>query len=156
MNEDKIKEDGVKPLLEILGQVADMFPAQAIPKTTLKGSDKEDIAGTILFLAKLGVTSLVALGAGADDKDPDEVVVQVAPPYRIGLPAKDYYTDDSVVQKYENALSQVIQQLHTSHDGTGRFLASNKSDAHGVVEFEKKLAAASPDAEDQNDVTVRF
>lgn len=109
-----------------------------------------------MFLAKLGVTSLVSLGAGADDKDPDEVVVQVSPPYRIGLPAKDYYTDSSVVEKYEDALSQVIDKLYSSHQGSESTLGKSKSKAHGVVEFEKKLAAASPDAEERDDVTVRF
>lgn len=154
MNEDKIKSDGVKPLLEILHQVADMFPVNTTTKAVSPKTNKDDLADTILYLSKLGVTSLVALGAGADDKDPDEVIVQVSPPYRIGLPAKDYYTDNSIVKKYEDALSQVIEKLRATHQSTEDFLAYSKSNAHEVVKLEKKLAAASPDAEDRDDVTV--
>jgi endothelin-converting enzyme len=142
MDEDTIKKEGVAPLMEILHQIADMFPAQS-----LSSDDSKEMAETILYLAKLGVPALISSGAGADDRDPDTVVVQVSSPWRIGLPAKDYYKDGNVVKKYENALTQVMTSLYPDH----------KHDyAHDVVEFEKKLAAASPDAEDMNDVTVSY
>ena len=148
MDEDKIKKDGATPLMNILSQITDMFPTQEsanMKRSLLTSKDTDETAETILFLAKLGVSALVSSGAGADDRDPDTVVVQVSSPWRIGLPAKDYYKDDNVVKKYEDALSQVIRLLYPDH----------KHDyAQDVVEFEKKLAAASPDAEDQSDVTV--
>jgi endothelin-converting enzyme len=148
MDEDTIRKDGVNPLMDILSQISDMFPTQVsadIKSNSLTGEDTDAMAETILFLAKLGVPALVSSGAGADDTDPDTVVVQVSSPWRIGLPAKDYYKDDSVVKKYEDALAQVITSLYPDQ---------KHSHAHDVVEFEKKLAAASPDAEDQSDVTV--
>lgn len=148
MDEDDIMKNGVAPLMDILQQVVDMFPTRALGHLTpspMTNDDTSEMAETILYLAKLGVPALISSGAGADDRDPDTVVVQVSSPWRIGLPAKDYYKDDGVVKKYEDALSQVIAALYPDH----------KHDyAHEVVEFEKKLAAASPDAEDMNDVTV--
>ena len=105
----------------------------------------------------MGVSALVSSGAGADDKDPDVVVVQVSPPYRIGLPAKDYYKDEAVVQKYESALSQVLQEISQNNlEHNAMFPGSSKDLAHEVVELEKKLASASPDAEDQDDVTKYY
>ena len=173
MDEDTIKKEGIKPLQEILHQVADMFPVKesAFRKTSLlEQKDEEDLADTVLYLQKIGVSSLISCGAGADDKDPDVVVVQAAPPYRVGLPAKDYYSNDDVVKKYEAAVAQVIENLHPKHKdenatqhaqwmeakGHDSIAARGKSKdfAHDVVEFEKKLAAASPDAEDRDDVTV--
>jgi endothelin-converting enzyme len=174
MDESTIKKAGIKPLVEILHQIADIFPATnpAVGKRTALTADKdnEDIATTILFLSKLGVSALVSLGAGADDKDPDTVVVQASPPRRIGLPAKDYYEDSKVVEKYKKTLAQIIASLHPIHKADDAlsvvdFIELSSQDdivvversedyAEKVVEFEKKLAAASPDAEDSNDVTV--
>lgn len=173
MNEDTIKQAGIKPLVEVLHQVADMFPVKEFAfdrRTPLVAKDSKDIAETILYLEKLGVSALVSSGAGADDKDPDTVVVQVSPPYRIGLPAKDYYSDASVLKKYEDTLAAIISNLHPDHKDENATLhaewmkskghkkiaarGDSKNYAYGVVEFEKKLAAASPDAEDRDDVTV--
>jgi endothelin-converting enzyme len=173
MDEETIKKDGIKPLLDILHQVADMFPVEESAfrkKTPLESKDEGNIADTMLYLSKIGVSSLVSCGAGADDKDPDVVVVQCSPPYRIGLPAKDYYSDEDVVKKYEATVAQVIENLHPNHKhenatlharwmesgGHTKVAARGKSKdyAHDVIEFEKKLAAASPDAEDRDDVTV--
>lgn len=105
------------------------------------------LSDAILHLSKLGVTALVSTGTGADDKDPDTVVVSVSNPYRIGLPAKELYGDENTLKKYEEVITQVISALEVSaSDGIEIY--------HGVVEFEKQLAAASPDAEDSNDVEV--
>lgn len=109
MDEETIKKAGLKPLMEILHSVAEMYP------TWNTGSaDSKAMSDTILFLAKLGISSLVSIGTGADDKDPDTVVVTAGPPYRIGLPAKDYYSDSSVVKKYEDVLVEIAQNLHPS------------------------------------------
>jgi endothelin-converting enzyme len=174
MDESTIKKAGVKPLVEILHQIADIFPVTnpTVGKRTALTTDKgnEDIATTILYLAKLGVPALVVFGAGADDKDPDTVVVQASPPRRIGLPAKDYYEDSKVVEKYKKTLAQIIAGLHPNPKADNALSAVDwielssqdniaviertEDYAEEVVEFEKKLAAASPDAEDSNDVTV--
>lgn len=101
----------------------------------------------MLHLSKLGVTALLAIGTGADDKDPDTVVVSVAAPYRVGLPAKELYGDEKILKRYEEVASQVIPALVPRSN-------SVSDDYHGLIEFEKKLAAASPDSEDRDDVTV--
>ncbi|KAE8452493.1 hypothetical protein EG329_000395 [Mollisiaceae sp. DMI_Dod_QoI] len=175
MDEEAIKKVGVKPLTELLHQVADFFPVTESAfstRTPLGEIDSEDIAETVLYLSKLGVTALVSSGAGADDKDPDTVIVQVSPPYRIGLPAKDYYSDSTVLQKYEETLTAIIANLHPDHKHENATVhtewmkvkgheniaarGEGKNYAHDVVEFEKKLAAASPDAEDRDDVTQYY
>jgi endothelin-converting enzyme len=172
MDEEAIKKKGIKPLQEILHQVADMFPVTESAfrkRTALQSKDEEDLSETILYLAKIGVPALVSCGAVADDKDPDVVVVQCSPPYSIGLPAKDYYSDDDVMQKYEDAVAQVIDNIHPDHENStllARWMGSGRQSvaaqgrsadfAHDVVEFEKHLAVASPDAEDRDDVTVSF
>jgi endothelin-converting enzyme len=153
MNEDAIKQEGAKPLLKLLESIVTTFPAT--PSSARGG---EDISDAIDLLARLGVSALIALGTGADDKDPDVVVVQVAAPYTIGLPAKDYYTDESVLRSYEATLADVLEALNRE-SSFGSDASSIKFDqirksAHDVIEFEKKLAAASPNAEDRDAVDV--
>lgn len=76
----------------------------------------------------------------------ENVVISVFPPRRIGLPSKEYYKDSKVVKQYEDTLTQIADALHPDD--------KNREASHAVIEFEKKLAAASPDAEDADDVTV--
>lgn len=146
MDEDLIRDAGLKPLREILHEVADMFSAKSDETQIQKKSDLGDV---IEFLQKLGVSALISVGVGADDKDPDTVVVQASPPYSIGLPAKDYYGDGAVVKKYEDTLTAVLGNIYPDH-------GNSKNLSRAVVELEKKLAAASPDAEDRDDVTQYY
>lgn len=139
LDEDTIRKLGTEPISRALNETTHKFYMDADHETAL--------SDTILHLAKLGVTALVSAGTGADDKDPDTVVVSVSAPYRIGLPAKELYEDEKVVSKYEKVASQVISALYPS--------SAHHSDVyHDLVKFEKRLAAASPDAEDRDDVEV--
>lgn len=174
MDEDTIKKAGVKPLMEVIHQIADIFPVTESAfhrRTPLVGNDKDDIPDVLFFLNKLGLSPLISLGAGADDKDPDVVVIQASPPWRIGLPAKNYYKDPNVLKEYKETVAQVIENIHPNHkrenatlhaewmrsNGHDKIAARGtpKDSADEVVEFERQLAAASPDPEDAQDVTVR-
>ena len=73
-------------------------------------------------------------------------MISVFPPRRIGLPSKEYYNDSKVVKQYEDTITQIAEALHPSD--------RSRADARDLIEFEKELAAASPDAEDADDVTV--
>jgi endothelin-converting enzyme len=173
MDEDTIKKAGIKPLIEVIHQIADIFPVVESAfqrRTPLLGRDKDDIPDVLFFLNKLGLSPLISLGAGADDKDPDVVVIQASPPWRIGLPAKNYYEDPSVLKDYKETVAQVIENVDPDHkrenatlhaewmrsNGHGKIAArgTSKNSADEVVEFERQLAAASPDPEDSQDVTV--
>lgn len=149
MDEDTIRRVGVAPLMEILDEIKGIFPTQqvAFQRNLLTSNDSDEMADAILYLAKLGVPALISPGTGADDRDPDTVIVSVSSPWRIGLPAKDYYTDESILKKYEEALVLVMAVLYPDQKDAHDL-------AHGVMGFEKQLAAASPDADNMNDVTV--
>lgn len=145
LDEDTIKKYGVTPLLEILNETSSRLSAQSCPNSKAI-SEQNALADTVLYLANLGVSAFAAPFTGADDRDPDTVIISVSAPYRIGLPAKELYKDEKIVSKYETVASEVITALYEHSD--------HKVDSHALVEFEKKLAAASPDAEDRDDVTV--
>jgi len=173
MDEATIKKAGIKPLMELVHEVADMFPvseSSSQGRNSITVADKKELSNVLILLAKWGVMPIVAVGASADDKDPDKVVVVASDPSRIGLPAKDYYLDSSVVEMYQNMLEEEIGLLHPDHKDENATLHSSwmKSTGHSkvaarggakfyaqaVVDFEKKLAAATPDEADRNDVTV--
>lgn len=97
-------------------------------------------------------------------------MIIVISPDGLGLPSKEYYENTNLVDKYEDVLSQVIGALlpdhkddnetlratWAQHSGDPRVAARGQSGilARKVVEFEMELAAATPEAEDGNDVTV--
>lgn len=173
MDEDAVKKVGLQPLRDILHQVEDLYPIKESAfreRSFVSAEDSKDLGTTVIFLSKLGISALLSFGAGADDKDPDSVAVQASPPWRIGLPAKELYGDAAVTEKYESVISEVLAVLHPNHSDENTTLHAEwmRSNSHGnmasrvqseglaheIVELEKKLAAASPKAEDANDVTV--
>lgn len=147
LNEDIIKKAGTAPLVDVAKEILHSFPVT--DSGSIVATDDKSLKDTVLYLAKLGITSLVATGTGADDTDPDTVVVSIAAPYRIGLPAKERYEDEKVVARYKNVLSQVLSALFPEQ-------GISNSTVDDVVAFEKKLAASSPDAEERDDVTKYY
>lgn len=106
----------------------------------------------MLYLAELGIDSLLEAGPEADAKDPDTVIVYLGAPDPVGLPAKEYYTDEDQVRQYTDVISQVFSALGSDNND----FKIDSSLAESVVEFEKKIAAATPDEEDLNDITVSY
>ena len=131
LDEDKIKSLGAKPLLKVLEEIKQAYP-------------EGDAAS---LLARYGVTGLIATGTGADDRDPDTVVVSVAAPYSFGLPSKERYEDDKLVKKYRDVTVEVLLALYPD---------AKEESFSKIIDFEKQLAAASPSEEDREDVTKYY
>jgi endothelin-converting enzyme len=131
LDEDTIKSFGVEPLLKVLSEIKQAYP-------------EGDAAA---LLARYGVTGLIATGTGADDRDPDTVVVSVAAPYSFGLPSKERYEDEKLVEKYRGVTVKVLSALYPD---------AKEESFSNIIDFEKKLAAASPSTEDREDVTKYY
>lgn len=63
MDEKKIKEIGVSPLLGALRKIADLFPA-ADPESRPAAFQENKLSNTIIYLESIGVTALVDFGIG--------------------------------------------------------------------------------------------
>ncbi|KAF2443913.1 peptidase family M13 [Karstenula rhodostoma CBS 690.94] len=137
LDEDKIKGVGAGPLLEVLDGIKNTYTAD-------KAASPKDV---ILLLAKYGVSALITAGTGADDRDPDTVVVSVSAPWSFGLPSKERYKDKKLVEKYRAVAIEVLGNLYPEED---------KETYSKVIDLEKKLAAASPPTEDREDVTKYY
>ncbi|KAI0541706.1 peptidase family M13 [Xylaria digitata] len=149
MNETTLKEIGVKPLIELIGKVAQSFPIG--DEELLQPGDYAKLSDTILLLEQLQVTSFESLYTGADDKNPDVVIVQ-AMPAGYNLPSPQYYGDDDTVKQYQAMLEQIFSSLLPT--ATARKDATKL--AQSVVELEKKIAALTPPPEDRQDVTKYY
>ncbi|KAH7127236.1 peptidase family M13 [Dendryphion nanum] len=143
LDEDKIKSIGVEPLIKVLDEIKKACPV--VESAT--ASDPSSTKDAILLLAKYGVSALISSGTGADDRDPDTVVVSVAPPWSFGLPSKERYEDDRLVEKYRSVVVQVLSALYPE---------KNKEVFAEVIDLEKKLAAASPSTAEREDVTYYY
>lgn len=137
LNEDKIKSVGAEPLLKSIKEFKEIYPSSNGGEHSLKDA--------ILQLAKYGVSGLVSAGTGADDTDPDTVVISVSAPWSFGLPSKERYEDEKLVEKYRGVAVEVLTALDSDQ---------KKEVFEGIIDLEKKLAAASPSTEEREDVTV--
>ncbi|KAI1657459.1 endothelin-converting enzyme 1 [Daldinia decipiens] len=153
LDEETLQKVGVKPLIDLINQVATSFPVSDAygGDSPLKETDYAALSDTILLLEKLGVSSFVGLTAGADDKNPDVVIVQ-AYPAGLTLPSPEYYQDNDTVSKYETMLGEIFTGLLPSTSSK----SSAKELAQSVIELEKKIAAVTPPPEDQSDVTKYY
>lgn len=137
LDEDKIKSVGIEPLLEVLDGV----------KNASSVAEAGSLKDVILHLSKYGVSTLITTGTGADDRDPDKVVVSVSAPWTFGLPSKERYEDEKLVEKYRAVAVKVLQALYPQE---------TDETYSKVIDLEQKLAAASPSNQDRQDVTKYY
>ncbi|KAI0518184.1 peptidase family M13 [Xylaria bambusicola] len=154
MNEATLKQIGVGPLTDLISQVAQSFPVDDASYETDEIPQLEDyskLSDTILLLEQLGVASFEGLYTGADDKNPDVVIIQ-AMPAGYNLPSPEYYEDNDTVEQYQAMLEQVFSSLLPTV--TSKKSATKLS--RSVVALEKKIAALTPPPEDRQDVTKYY
>ncbi|KAI1297361.1 peptidase family M13 [Xylaria venustula] len=154
MNEATLKAIGLDPLTELISKVAQSFPVDDQTYDTeglVQSEDYVKLSDAILLLEQLEVSTFEGLFTGADDKNPDVVIIQ-AMPGGYNLPSPEYYRDNDTVKQYEVMLEQVFASLLPT-------AASRKSAAKlakSVVELEKQIAALTPPPEDMQDVTKYY
>ncbi len=177
MDEDRLKKIGSEPLLNILLKIEDLFPAtrphhefKSFPKLLhqsqkgLKYDEENQLSTTVAYLISVGVTSLVSFSVSADDKDPDSVVLSMTAPRRPGLPSKEYYQDVKMLESYSSTIGQVLESLlrETMQNATGSSKNGNDLNMYNeglvkaLVDFETKLAGATPPEEEAEDVTQYY
>lgn len=100
--------------------------------------------------------------------DPDTVVISVSAPQQLGLPSKEYYKNKDTVASYAKTIGEVLEALlheaeHNSTTSTPlqileqtRYGSNREELVRALVDFETKLAEASPDLEDAQDVTKYY
>ena len=94
-------------------------------------------------------------------------MVSIGAPWQPGLPSKEYYKDEDVVQSYANTIGQVLEALLKEASPNSTDIATEKRRkpqldirngdlVQSLINFETKLAEATPDTEDRQDVTKYY
>ncbi|KAL8831777.1 MAG: hypothetical protein Q9191_000663 [Dirinaria sp. TL-2023a] len=176
LDEKRLRLVGAEPLLEVLKQIEKLFPAkrphssESFPNSilqaqkSLKYDGENRLSTTIAYLISIGVEALVSFQVGADDKDPDTVILSLNAPRRPGLPSKEYYDDLDVLVNYASTINQVLDALlrEATPNSTlienlsGGFHKNSEELVADLMEFEARLAAATPSEEEAEDVTQYY
>ncbi|KAJ2898758.1 hypothetical protein MKZ38_003668 [Zalerion maritima] len=132
MDMSAIEETGSEPLSLILQDLIDIYPDN--------NSDKSWFAEANLYFERLAWGTVLNIGPGLDDMNPETLVINIFPPSLVTLPANHYYLDEKVTAAYTHAIK----------DSLFAILPGNTSDeeastrAANLVEFEAFLARAAP------------
>ncbi|KAL9136576.1 MAG: hypothetical protein Q9175_002214 [Cornicularia normoerica] len=174
MDEEVIKDVGSTPLLDVLRKVEELFPATRpdinfplLKPMNQKGlliEGENQLSKTLTYLTSIGLGSLISFYVTADDKDPDVIVPFIAAPRQPGLPTKEYYKDPELVVRYAKTIGHVLEALLAeaksgSRPLTGLWTQISTESAElveSIVVLESKLAQATPDEEDAEDVTKYY
>ncbi|KAG0057100.1 hypothetical protein BGZ83_001534 [Gryganskiella cystojenkinii] len=168
MDQDRLTQLGRKPLEDEIQQVLKLFP---VTESDLKAQqdqnqlevvgiaavDKESLSKTLAYFNKMGIDTLVGLSVGQDLKVPSKNVLSVTEG-GLGLPAKDYYLDKAIIEKYQDTVRRMLSLIFGPHrQGNAGAVAVPETDdrwttiAKDVVDFETKLAGIGTGVDDLYD-----
>ena len=176
LDEERLRQIGAEPLLQVLQKIEKLFPAkrpdssESIPtlilqaQKSLLSNSENQLSTTVAYLISIGVEPFVSFQVGADDKDPDTVVLSLNAPRRPGLPSKEYYNDLDVLVSYASTINQVLEALLQEATPNSTLVESLSGGFHKdseelvaeLLEFESRLAAATPSEEEAEDVTQYY
>ena len=177
MDEERIKNFGSGPLLDVLRTIQELFPASnphrmsgpfpRLETQQQKGlvyMGENQLSTTVSYLTSIGINSIISFGVGADDRNPDSVVLSLTAPRQPGLPSKEYYKDAELVKTYGEVIGQVLEGLlHEAYPNStlpalkpSRMFHRSEDLVRAIVGLETKLAMATPDTEDAEDVTKYY
>ncbi|KAK8166406.1 endothelin-converting enzyme [Phyllosticta citrichinensis] len=140
LDEDLLKEVGVKPVKDIL---------DAVPKPD---SGKYETTGgltdILITLHRLGVYPLVSTDTGSDRKTPDVVTIYINHGGK-GLPSKEYYNKTDVQANYTRTIAEMFD-IFLGDSGTHGEMSKQ------VFELERRIAFAQLDPEQERNVDLTY
>jgi hypothetical protein len=132
MNEDAIKEYGTTPVKEVLERFATVFPRKG---PSFSEKTKDELTKTIIWLQKNGVSGIIESDTGADDKNPDTVIIQLGSS-ELSM-GKAYYKKPGTVK---NLTTAVVGMKKIMDSGKPLFDAPiTESDRPALEEYGKNV-----------------
>lgn len=174
MNETLLKDVASGALIKVLKHLGKLYPGHSPAHGALPGvvsaeqnvleDDPDELTAAVNSLTNIGVETILSMYVGADDRDPATNVIFLNAPNSPGLPSKEYYNDKDIVKKYGVVIGQVLDSLlHEAHpkgaassSDDGLYSVFNSEVVKDVLDFEMKLANATPSTEDAEDVTKSY
>ena len=153
MNETAIQLVGNDPLLEVLKGLQDIDKSREVT-----------ITAGVEYLMGLGQSALIGMGVSEDDRNPDQQIVFLSEP-SLGLGSKPYYKDEQKVTLYKETITAVLTRLDQAENTricpqselcSQLSSFTEPSAVQSLIEFESKIAAATPDTEKSQDPTFYY
>lgn len=135
MDTEKVESEGLEPLKDELSRIDAMDDLESLRKEAAR-----------LHLRGVGV--LFSIGSGQDFKDSEQVIGQVFQG-GLGLPDRDYYTNDD--ERSKKIREQYVEHLQKMLQLSGYPEEKAKASATRIMELETSLAEASMKNTDMRD-----
>ncbi|KAI0647206.1 Metalloprotease [Trametes meyenii] len=114
LNEDTLNDIGERPLQVVAKEIRDLFRGKTTVVDALdKGNDKERarLTATVAYLHSRAIGALFSYEIEGDvGNDPNLLTLWISQP-DLGLPSKEYYEEESIVELYENVLERLLLSL---------------------------------------------
>ncbi|KAK8434753.1 endothelin-converting enzyme [Phyllosticta citricarpa] len=140
LNEDLLKEIGVKPVKELL----DALPKPDSGKYETTGG----LTDILITLHRLGVYPLVKASTSSDRKTPDVVAIYLNNG-GMGLPSKEYYNKTDVQANYTRTIAEMFD-IFLGNSGTHGEISKQ------VFDLEHRIALAQLDPEQERNVDLTY
>ncbi|RUS29055.1 hypothetical protein BC938DRAFT_481118 [Jimgerdemannia flammicorona] len=191
LNETLIDDLGVQPLLPILKEIVDRFPIREYDLTFSVAADSNgttedtirppthaqpwsaNLTHTLAALVNYGVNPLFGFYVDADAKNPELNALYLSQS-GLGLPSKEYYLEEDVVEVYVSVVQDVLKLVFSNEENMvavyGEAILEEQATVEGsaslwggvgpdrtnfmakrIVDFEKRLAKISKTNEELSD-----
>ncbi|KAI0093561.1 Metalloprotease [Irpex rosettiformis] len=110
MNEDLLDARGADPLLHIVRNIRKLFEGEERVNSIQddKQKQRKGLTAAVAYLHTRGITALFDTDIEGDaGKDPNDMTLWFSQP-SLGLPAKEYYEEESVVEVYTSTLERLL------------------------------------------------
>jgi len=147
MNEEAIKEYGTQPVNDILAKFEMVFPRKG---PALSEKTRDELTKTIIWLRQNAVSGMISADTGADDKNPDTVVIALGTS-ELAM-GKAYYKKPGTVKDLTTAVAgmkRVMDSGKPLFDApiTEADKPALEEYARNAVEFELTIAQNIPEPE---------
>ncbi|MBV9959186.1 MAG: M13 family metallopeptidase, partial [Acidobacteria bacterium] len=147
-NEQKIGDFYASCMSEAQIEAAGMQPIMPELKAIDKIKDLRSLQAEVARLHSYGVGAMFGFGSLQDAKN-SKMVIAVAVQGGLGLPDRDFYTDDS--DKMKETRAEYVKHMTNMFQLMGEDAAKAAADANTVMMIETKLARASMTNVEQRD-----
>ncbi|KAI0709419.1 Metalloprotease [Earliella scabrosa] len=146
MDEDNLDEIGETPLREMAQTIRELFRGKTTVVDAEKTSaekDRERLTATVAFLHSRGIDALFDYSIDGDaGKDPNFMTLWLSQA-DLGLPSKEYYEEESIVELYRNVLERLLITLDDEEDDLVESIVVI-DESSGLVVHEERLRVWPP------------
>ncbi|KAI0363474.1 Metalloprotease [Pilatotrama ljubarskyi] len=119
MDEDKLNDIGEKPLADMAKTIRELYRGKTTVIDSLASKDEKQrarLTATVAYLHSRAIDALFSYQIDGDvGDDPNLMTLWISQP-DLGLPSKEYYEEDSIVDLYQTVLERLLLTLDEEDD----------------------------------------